>query len=244
MDKDAFMVKQAVPQVSSAYIETEPLTRRRRRGAGRWLRRFSLVGSLAATVVVSAACNGGDETRPDQPSTSDTRAAATIRPPMSANPSTTTSSSPDEEAAATSWRTLWNAATRQPGTEDAARTAAEPVVVDRLLALTREPRVVTSSPTPKVEADGRITVTDCTFVSPTLSASATIGFLGTVAREPGGTWRVTEFAPRNAQLQPCAPKQMVADSIDGYRAYWDKRPLYWDPADPTSPLIGTVSQTV
>jgi hypothetical protein len=236
MDKDVFMVKQAVTQASSASIGTGPPSRGRRRSPGGGLRRLSLVGAIATAVVVGAACNGGGEARPDQSSTSATQANATTSP-TSANPSTTTSSSPDEAAAATAWRTLWNAATRQPGTEEAARKAADTAVVDRLLALTREPRAVTSSPTPTTQTDGRIAITDCTFVAPTLSASATIGFVGAVARDPGGTWRVTEFAPRNAQLQPCAPEEMVEDSIDGYRSYWDKRPLYWDPADPTSPLI-------
>jgi hypothetical protein len=237
MDKDVFMVKQAVTQASSASIGTDPPSRGRRRSPGGGLRRLLLVGAIATAVVAGAACNGGGDARPDQPSTSATQANETTSPSTSGNPSTTTSSSPDEAAAATAWRTLWNAATRQPGSEEAARKVADPAVVDRLLALTREPRIVTSSPTPTMQVDGIIGVTDCTFVSPTLSASATIGFVGSAAKQQDGTWRVIDLAPRNGQLQPCVPRSINDSAVSAYEDYWARRTEYFDPPAPDSPVI-------
>jgi hypothetical protein len=237
MDKDVFMVKQAVTQASSATIEAGSSPRAPHGSSGGRRPRLSLAGPIAITVLMSVACNGGGEASPGQSSTSVAQASATTSPLTPATASSTTSFSADGAAAGDSWRTLWNAATRQPGTEEAARRVAEPAMVDRLLALTREPRAITSSPTVGVREGRSISITDCVFVAPSLSASATIGFVGSVAKQDDGTWRVVDIAPRNGQLQPCAPHATNDAALAAYEDYWIKRTEYFDPPAPDSPLI-------
>jgi hypothetical protein len=234
MDKDVFMVKQAKSLSPSIGIGLRPRPRATRRSK---VRTLALLGASAA---LALACNGGTDgtPKPSTPTGTQEGSTATSPPSSQAELSTTTTPlSADQIAAVEAWRTLWNAATRQPGTEHAARSAAEPAAVDRLFALTREPRVVVSSPTPAERDDRTISIADCLFVSPSLSTSATIGIVGTVAKQNDGTWRVADLAPRNGQLQPCVPAALAASAINGYEAHWDARRHFWDPANPDDPLV-------
>jgi hypothetical protein len=231
MDKDVFMVTHASPDVvTGAEPRSRPPSSRRSKTA--------CLALIAACAFVAAACNGDTNgTVTSSSPVSQGSLSATTSPPSSVEPSTTSPLSPDEAAAVSAWRVLWDAATRRPGTEEGARGVADPAVVDRLFALTREPRMVTSSPTPSSGPDGAVRIVDCVFVSPTLSATATIGFEGLVMKGSDGKSKVTDLMPRSGQLLPCAPSAMSAAATAGYEAYWDARLRFWDPPNEGSPLV-------
>jgi hypothetical protein len=144
--------------------------------------------------------------------------------------------SADETAAVAQWRTVWAAASGAPGAEDAALAAvSDPALVRRAVGFASGRRA-TNSPTATVESDGVISIADCAIIQPQITATPTVGFTGRVERQ-GTSWIVTALAPRNGQLQPCVPFLIAKPAIAGYDRYWKERPTYWDPADPTSPLI-------
>jgi hypothetical protein len=213
MDKDVFMVKQA---------NTRPL-----------------IASMMLPLLFLVGCNGDHEASPS--TSSATATGETTSPAPSPGAPSTTAISPDEAEAANAWRTLWNAATRRPGTEDAARRAAEPAMVDRLFALTREPREITSSPTIDSRDGNRVSITDCAFIAPSLSTSATVGFVGSVVKREDGSWQVVDLAPRNGQFQPCVPRTINDAAVAAYEDYWSRRTEYFDPPNPDSPLLAQTS---
>ena len=222
----------------------DPLAPRSSGGSGRRGLRPVVVAAviavlaIAATVVLVTRGAGDQGAGPTSSVTSPAGSTAVVPGPSSPPPGVATTSTlpPDEAAAVEAWRTVWAATSRAPGSEDAARAVVtDPVIVQRVLGLAGG-RDVKSYPTPKVESGGVVSIDECVISEPQFTATPSVGFTGKVERIDS-KWKVTELIPRNRQLQPCAPRSMAQTAIEGYRAYWDARSTFWNPADPSSPLV-------
>ena len=153
----------------------------------------------------------------------------------------------DPEAAVASWVELWAGAEMLATDSDAARTAIEAVasaqVFDQLntiynpsvdSSLASTPRTFVNNPTATAGEDGVVEINDCIFESPRLG-NATIWYSGSV-ESIDGMWTVSSVEVRSEI--GCVPAEIASEAIAGYEAYWDARTVFWDPADPSSPLLG------
>lgn len=153
----------------------------------------------------------------------------------------------DPEAAIASWVELWAGAEMLTTDSDAARAAIGAVASEQVFdqldtiynpsvesSLASTPRTFVNNPTAAVGEDGVVEINDCIFESPRLG-NATIWYSGT-AELLDGTWTINGVEVRSEI--GCVPAGIASEAIAGYEAYWDARTVFWDPADPSSPLLG------
>jgi hypothetical protein len=88
--------------------------------------------------------------------------------------------------------------------------------------------------TPEAE---RATVEDCVLLSPSFTETVGVWHEADLVRTDQG-WLVDEIRIRSAG--GCVPTEIAEAAISGYQAYYDAEPEFWDPADPTSPVIDEV----
>lgn len=200
---------------------------------------------LAAALL--AACSGGDDTIAEPTAetapTSEATAAATTAPPTSTAAPTAT---PDPSGATEAWLQLWDGTEKLVSDPDAASeemlVVASPSVVEQLATIynptlasdvASTPRLFENNPVTEPHADGTVAVSDCIFETPK-AGNATIWYSGT-AEVVDGDWTITSIT-LNSEIG-CVPSAIATEAIAGYEAYWDARVEFWDPADPSSPLV-------
>ena len=95
------------------------------------------------------------------------------------------------------------------------------------------PRTFVHNPVTAAQDDGSVVINDCMFEAPKIG-NATIWYSG-VIRQIDGSWLV-DSVTLESEIG-CVPEAIAEEAIAGYDNYWDARVEFWDPADPTSPLI-------
>ena len=87
-----------------------------------------------------------------------------------------------------------------------------------------------------VEPD-RATVDDCVLLTPSFTEAVGVWHEADLVRTDQG-WIVDDIRIRSAG--GCVPMDMADAAISGYEAYYEAEAEFWDPANPTSPLIDEV----
>ncbi|MEM7093716.1 MAG: hypothetical protein AAF567_11995 [Actinomycetota bacterium] len=205
-----------------------------------------------AFVAILASCGGDSEdAAPEDAVTVDDAAATTTVAPTTSAPEPTAEETPEPTAepsgdAVEAWLALWQGAELLVVDPDAARdailgTATESVfdqidtiynpLVDSSAVST--PRTFDNTPTLTANEDGSVQIDDCIFESPRIG-NATIWYSGT-AEVVDGQWRIVALDLRSEI--GCVPAGIAEEAIAGYEAYWDARVEFWQPADPSNPLV-------
>jgi hypothetical protein len=203
-----------------------------------------------------AACSGGSNPTtsietPSQPSTSTTHQPTD--PPSTSSTkstsSTSTTSPPDDELTA-AWTSYWETWAEVRASEDLDPEPLEAVasadVVEGAIALFERQRSSGQGPVetdfelhPVIEdsASDRATVEDCVLLMPSFSETVGVWHEADLVRTDLG-WIVDDI--RIPSAAGCVPEAIAEAAIAGYEAYYEAEAEFWDPADPTSPLIDGV----
>ncbi len=219
---------------------------------------FIRVLFVAVTVALVAACNGSvpsttSTTTSSTPPTSTTPASTTTRLPASTTTSmvpATTEPVPPDEAVEEAWLEFWDAwvAVRASDPLDAAplEAVASPQVVDAAVTLFERDRdsnptgvatdVFASATVVEMAADAAA-VEDCVVLAPSFTNTGGIRYEADLRPSDGG-WVVTDLRIRSAG--GCVPSEFESAAIAGYEAYYEAVAEFWDPPDPSSPLIDEV----
>lgn len=195
-----------------------------------------------------AACSSSDD-RIAEPTADAVPTSEPTTVPTSTEPTSTPAptAAPDPAGATEAWLQLWTGAEKLVTDPDAASeemlAVASPGVVDQLATIynptvasdaASTPRTFDNNPVAEVQADGTVAISDCIFESPK-AGNATIWYSGEAAAVDG-VWTISSVT-LNSEIG-CVPATIAADAIAGYEAYWDARVEFWDPADPSNPLVG------
>jgi hypothetical protein len=148
------------------------------------------------------------------------------------------------------WSAYWEAWADVRASDDLdagpLEATASPDVVAGAIALFERQRSSGGGPVetdvelhPKVvaaEAD-RATIEDCVLLTPSFTSTVGVWHQAELIRTDQG-WIVDDVRVRSAA--GCVPMAIADAAIAGYEAYYEAETEFWDPADPTSPLIGDV----
>ncbi len=209
--------------------------------------------ALLALALVTAGCSSGsgdsvsDDLERVTPTTGPSESATT--PSTTSAPTTeptATPAVPPAEGALDVWTAMWDGAellVSDPLTAEAEMGAAsDPAVAAQLTTIflpqvDSDVEVVTRTfdnhPVLTDTGTGIVQIEDCLQVSPPDTAPF-VWFSGTAAVE-GGAWRIMSIEPK--ALGGCVPAEIAEAAIAGYEVYWDARVEFWDPADPSHPLV-------
>lgn len=203
---------------------------------------------LLAISVLASACSsssGDDDIAGEPDATSES--TTTVATPSSTTEPTTVASEPLEPAGAIeAWTAMWEGVemvVTDPDTaEDVISAIASTSVFDQLNTIYNpsvdsevgnSPRTFDNNPVVEVTGPGSVTINDCMFETPKLG-NATIWYSGTLT-DVDGQWQV-QSVNLEAEIG-CVPTALAEAAIEGYEDYWDARVEFWDPADPTNPLV-------
>lgn len=202
-------------------------------------------------VALLAACSGDSTAAelvdPAPEATAEPTVAEAQPPAPTPTPQPVPPSEPNVSAAVQAWLELWDGAEKLVTDPEAAAdemlVVSSDEVVDQLDTIynpavasgaTSSARSFENTPVLEAQADGSISIDDCIFEAPR-AGNATIWYSGT-AEPIGDAWMITSITLTSHI--GCVPGQVAADAIAGYEAYWDARVEFWDPADPSSLLLG------
>lgn len=238
-----FEVRQSCPLVERCLHEP----RLTRESAVPLIRLFTVA---VAVSVLAAGCSSGDDTvaEPIDATTETTEPTATSEP--AATPTTEPAGiapTVDPSAATEAWIGLWDGAellvSDPSAAEPAVLAVADQAVFEQLNTIynpnvagdvANSSRTFENNPVAEAQDDGTVVINDCMFETPKVG-NATIWYSG-LAEQVDGEWTVTSLALESEI--GCVPSSIGSDAISGYEAYWDARVEFWDPADPSSPLVG------
>ncbi len=203
-------------------------------------------------IVTLASCGGSsDETAQESAATVDDQATTTAAAPTTAVPEpssteTPAAVAPPTEGATEAWISMWQGAELLVVDPDAAQVAILDAANESVLAqldtiynpsvdsdAVSTPRTFENNPTVTPEDDGTVVIDDCIFESPRIG-NATIWYSG-IAEVVDGQWRIVALDLRSEL--GCVPAGISEEAIAGYEAYWDARVDFWQPADPSNPLV-------
>ena len=208
---------------------------------------------LSALVVALLAACSGDSTAaelidPAPEATAEPTVAEAQPPVPTPTPQPVPASEPDGSAAVQAWLELWDGAEKLVTDPEAAAdqmlAVASVEVVNQLDTIynpasasgaTSSARRFENTPVLEAQADGSIAIDGCIFEAPK-AGNATIWYSGSAELTDDGVWNITSITLTSHI--GCVPSDVAADAIAGYEAYWDARVEFWDPAQPTSPLLG------
>lgn len=120
---------------------------------------------------------------------------------------------------------------------------ASPDVVAGVIALFERQRSSGSGPIqtevalhPKVTDSGadRATLEDCVLLAPSFTDTAGVWYQADLAQNNEG-WMVE--AIRITTTGGCVPGEVADAAISAYQAYYHAESVFWDPPDPSSPLL-------
>lgn len=202
-----------------------------------------------STTLPSASAGGDDgsvstTSTTDAPTTTTTESTA----PATEDPSTTggpaiggteITTLDDLRPAAAAWVETWrlvNDRVPEIDLRTVATEAGSDVLETRLQLGTNPPsRRFNLYPTTTTNADGTVTIDDCTMVSPPIEEpNVGVHYRATV-EQIDNTWIVTDTTLVNRD--GCVPTALVNEVIADYEAYWDAQVLIWAPADPSHPAL-------
>lgn len=202
-------------------------------------------------IVTLASCGGNaDEAAPEGAATVEdqatTTAASTTASPEPSSTEAPAAPAPPAEGATEAWVSMWQGAELLVVDPDAAQAAILDVATESVLAqldtiynpsvdsdTVSTPRTFENNPTITPEGDSTVVIDDCIFESPRIG-NATIWYSGT-AEVVDGQWRIVALDLRSEI--GCVPTGIAEEAIAGYEAYWDARVDFWQPADPSNPLV-------
>jgi hypothetical protein len=228
-------------------------------GVGDSVRSLRLASVTMAALLFLAACSGsgsdGTSTTAVDPVTT---SATTASPPTSMTstaPSTSTSTTtsttlPPDDDVIGAWDSYWQAWKEVRASEDLDPAPLEAVasggVVDGAIALFERQRSSGAGPVETdvtlhasvsaIDADSA-TLQDCVLMMPSFTDTVGIWYEAHMVKTGQG-WVVDDL--RIPRAGGCVPKEMADAAIAGYQAYYDAEAEFWDPPDPSSPLIDDV----
>lgn len=214
----------------------------------------TLLGVAMATLLVIAACTStdpGDSTTTSSIPT--TTSATTDLPSTSTSPSTSISVSTTQsltEDVIDAWSAYWDAWVEVRGSDDLdpgpLEAVADPDVVDGALTLFERQRssglgpvqtdVVLHATVTTSDSD-RATVEDCVLLVPSFTDAIGVWHQADLTLTDQG-WVVE--AIRIPSGGGCVPREIADAAIAGYEAYYEAEAEFWDPPDPTNPLLDQV----
>jgi hypothetical protein len=92
-------------------------------------------------------------------------------------------------------------------------------------------------PTIEAAEPDRATVEDCVLLTPSFTETVGVWHEADLVRRGQG-WLVDDIHIRSAG--GCVPGEMAVAAMAGYDAYYEARGMFWDPPDPSHPLVGEV----
>jgi len=208
-------------------------------------------GVTVAALLVLGACSTQPPADSATTSTasSTTFVATTSSSTSTTIPQTTTTVGPAEDVFDV-WAAFWDAwkQVRASGDLESGplERVASPAVVEGAIALFQGERSSGSGPIetevvlhPKVEdsASDRVVLEDCVLLAPSFTDTAGVWYQADLVRGSEG-WVVGDL--RVVTTAGCVPREVSDAAIAGYRAYYAAEAGFWDPPDPTSPLIDDV----
>lgn len=156
---------------------------------------------------------------------------------------------PDDEIAA-AWSSYWHAWADVRASEDLDPAPLEVVassdVVESAISLIERQRSSGQGPVetdfelhPAIETSGsdRATVEDCVLLAPSFTRAVGVWHEANLVRTDRG-WIVDDIRIRSAG--GCVPEDMAEAAIAGYDAFYAGWSDFWNPPDPTSPLLGNL----
>lgn len=218
-----------------------------------------LVGVTVAALLVFGACTsagsgGSTSTLLLPPSTTIDSPPTSMDPPPTTTSTSTSiappTSVPPSQEVVDAWGTYWDAWVEVRASEDLDPARLEAIaaseVVDGALALFERERSsgvgpvqteVVLHPAVTDQDPDRASVEDCVLVSPSFTETVGVWYEADLTRTGQG-WVVD--AVRIPSGGGCVSQQMADAAIAGYEAFYAGWTDFWDPADPSSPLIGEV----
>lgn len=211
-----------------------------------------LTASLLAVAAASLSCSSSGDSAGEsitQPTTT-TEATSTT---TSSVPTTTAAAEPestdeiDPTGAVQAWIAMWDGVEAIVSDPESARAAITDVAAESVFTQLdtiynpdvdsdtgNSPREFVNNAVATQQADGSVVIEDCLFETPK-AGNATIWYSGTVQPVADGHWQVASITLKSEL--GCVPASLAAEAIAGYESYWDARVEFWDPADPTHPLV-------
>ena len=227
--------------------------RRRSNGSGgpSWPPSFAGVALAALLMLAACSSSGASESTTTTPtSVSTTADLTTSSTTTSILVTTTTTALPPDDDVIEAWGAYWNAWAEMRASEDLDGSSLESVasstVIDGALALfdrertsgpdSVETEVVLHPTVTDLDAD-RATVEDCVLLMPSFTDNVGVWHQADLVRIEQG-WRVDAIRiPRGGA---CVPREMSEAAIAGYEAYYAAEAEFWDPPDPTHPMLNEV----
>lgn len=223
-------------------------------GTAHTAKRLVVIGvALLATL---AGCTGEPAaTTTTEPSPSTTVPAAppttstSVPPPTTTlvpDETTTTESGNAETAVAGAWDEFWVAWAEVRRSENLDRGPLQAVaadsVVDGVIALFERERQtsgpvdteVATHPNVTIGGEAEAVIEDCVLLRPTFTETVGVWYEADLRSDDDG-WRITDLSIRS--LQGCVPAVLERAVIEAYEGYFDAEEVFWDPPDPSHPLI-------
>lgn len=203
-------------------------------------RRFSVCALIASAALVSS-CSGVAA-----PSSTTDPVGTSVASTTTASPTSTVPQiDPSDEALAV-WEAFWSAwadvrAAAEPSSDPLESVATSAVIEDVVAVIERQHGVsgpvdttITSSPTVTVQSESEVTVQDCVLMEPSMTDTVGIWYEGVVG-DDGSGWKVSSL--HIVETSGCVPAGMASDAIEGYEAYYEAIPEFWNPPDPDHPIL-------
>lgn len=224
----------------------------------RGIRSAAVVFGLALFLSTGACSEPiGSSTSTEPAATSTTASASTSTsteaPPVSTSTqptstTTTTEAAAPEEEIVQTWNAFWDAWSHVRNSQDldpgALHAVAEGSVVEGVIALferqhqTSGPIATEVTSHPKVTVEGsEAVIEDCVLIRPSFTETVGVWYEADLQKGEDG-WRVTDLDIRSSQ--GCVPAALASAGINGYEAYYEAREEFWDPPEPTHPLLDDV----
>ena len=216
----------------------------------------SVVSVALAALLALGACTetAGTTTTTTLAPTSSTSTTTTVDPPTTSTSTsvatTSTTELPADSGVEAAWSSYWEAWTQVRASEDLDPAPLEAVasaqVVEGAIALFERQREsgqgpteteVTLHPTVTAEQADGATIEDCVLLAPSFTDNVGVWYEADLVRSDEG-WKVDAFRIRSAS--GCVPREMADAAIDGYQAYYEAEADFWDPPNPSSPLLEQV----
>lgn len=204
---------------------------------------------VVGILVLVAGCRGGNDIGTDPVDTASSTSEPTATSAPRATPTTEAAEDTppaDPPTAAEAWVALWDGAellvSDPSAAEPAVLAVADRAVLEQLDTIYNpdvagdvgnSPRTFENNPVAEAQDDGTVVINDCMFETPKVG-NATIWYSG-LAEQVDGEWTVTSLALESEI--GCVPSSIGSGAISGYEAYWDARVEFWDPANPSNPLV-------
>ncbi|MDF1597073.1 MAG: hypothetical protein P1T08_13415 [Acidimicrobiia bacterium] len=231
-------------------------TRRSLAGFGGPFRPPSVVSVALAALLALGACTdaAGTTTTTTPVPTSSTSTTTTADPPATSTSTsaatTSTTELPTDTGVEAAWSSYWEAWTEVRASEDLDPAPLEAVasaqVVEGATVLFERQREsgqgpietdVSLHPTVTAEQGNSATIEDCVLLAPSFTDNVGVWYEADLVRSDQG-WKVDAVRIRSAS--GCVPREMADAAIQGYQAYYEAEADFWDPPNPSSPLLEQV----